>query len=193
MAKIEVRVRCIAEWGGPSTRMVVMETIDGKTLFPIITAENEANYLNREWSDDKVRRPIPYDLIEGMMSAFHVSLREVNIYRLFEGVFYTRMLLASETEVTELEARVSDAVILSIRSQCPVYVEEDVLERVGVSSDVLHLSSSPEHDADDSSGNPVAEIPLERLEKMLQEAVESENFELASTLRDRIRALKGNG
>ena len=193
MEKVEVRVRCIAEWGGSSMRMVLMETIDRRTVFPVIIAENEVGYLTREWmGDEGMKRPGPYDLLSEMLKGFSIELREALIYHLSEGVFMTRMVFASEQQVLEVESRISDAVIMAIRSHCPVYVLPEVLEKVGVSSNVLKRMEELVTD-DGKESEPASEMSLETLERRLHEAVENEDFESASTLRDQIKALKGNG
>ncbi|MBR4340185.1 MAG: bifunctional nuclease family protein [Bacteroidales bacterium] len=193
MEKVEVRVRCIAEWGGSSMRMVLMETVDRRTVFPVIIAENEAGYLTREWmGDEGMKRPGPYDLLSEMLKGFSIELREALIYHLSEGVFMTRMIFASEQHELEVEARISDAVIMAIRSHCPVYVLPEVLEKVGVSSNVLKRMEELVTD-DGKESEPASEMSLETLERRLHEAVENEDFESASTLRDQIKALKGNG
>ena len=193
MEKVEVKVRCIAEWGGSSMRMVLMETIDRRTVFPVIIAENEAGYLTREWmGDEGMKRPGPYDLLSEMLKGFSIELREALIYHLSEGVFMTRMIFASEQHELEVEARISDAVIMAIRSHCPVYVLPEVLEKVGVSSNVLKRMEELVTD-DGKESEPASEMSLETLERRLHEAVENEDFESASTLRDQIKALKGNG
>ncbi len=193
MEKVEVRVRCIAEWGGSSMRMVLMETVDRRTVFPVIIAENEASYLTREWmGDEGMKRPGPYDLLSEMLKGFSIELREALIYHLSEGVFMTRMVFASEQHELEVEARISDAVIMAIRSHCPVYVLPEVLEKVGVSSNVLKRMEELVTD-DGKESEPASEMSLETLERRLHEAVENEDFESASTLRDQIKALKGNG
>lgn len=190
---MEVRVRCIAEWGGSSMRMVLMETVDRRTVFPVIIAENEAGYLTREWmGDEGMKRPGPYDLLSEMLKGFSIELREALIYHLSEGVFMTRMVFASEQHELEVEARISDAVIMAIRSHCPVYVLPEVLEKVGVSSNVLKRMEELVTD-DGKESEPASEMSLETLERRLHEAVENEDFESASTLRDQIKALKGNG
>ena len=191
MEKVEVRVRCIAEWGGSSMRMVLMETVDRRTVFPVIIAENEAGYLTREWmGDEGMKRPGPYDLLSEMLKGFSIELREALIYHLSEGVFMTRMVFASEQHELEVEARISDAVIMAIRSHCPVYVLPEVLEKVGVSSNVLKRMEELVTD-DGKESEPASEMSLETLERRLHEAVETENYEEAARLRDQISKLIG--
>ncbi|MBP5395585.1 MAG: bifunctional nuclease family protein [Bacteroidales bacterium] len=191
MEKVEVRVRFVAEWGGSSMRMVVMETVDRKTVFPVIIADSEAHSLTREWMEEELKRPDPYDLLAEMMKGFALRMQEALIYRLSEGVFYTRMVLVSEQQVLELESRVSDAVIMAIRGHCPVYVVPEVLEKVGLPSRMLkQVGDLLTNEAE--KPEPASEMSVETLEQRLQEAVENEDFESASLLRDQIRALKGN-
>ena len=172
-------------------RMVLMETMDGETVFPIIVADTVADYLNRMCADEDNRRPTSYDLMEGLMKAGGFCMKEVFIYRLVEGVFYTRLQCVSEERELALAARVSDAVILAIRNHCPIYIDAETLERVGVSSGKLKFSTSEVDEGDDFS-DPDAVQSLESLECKLHEAIEKEDYETASMLRDRINGLKGN-
>ena len=178
---MEVRVRCIAEWGGSSMRMVLMETVDRRTVFPVIIAENEAGYLTREWmGDEGMKRPGPYDLLSEMLKGFSIELREALIYHLSEGVFMTRMVFASEQHELEVEARISDAVIMAIRSHCPVYVLPEVLEKVGVSSNVLKRME--ELVTDDGKGIDILELTADSVSYIVRGCFMSDSKEIIDTI-----------
>ncbi|MBO4282804.1 MAG: bifunctional nuclease family protein [Bacteroidales bacterium] len=191
MRKVEVHIKYIAEWNNATARMMVMETGDGKTAFPIIIARAEADCLLQELDAHAVRRPQPHDLMVSLMENFRIQLKEVYIYKVHEGIFYTQMQVASEERTEVIESRASDAVILALKRQCPVFVDSEVLEKVGVP--FRFLSAMEDKGAEDGLQPEDAEggeKSLETLERMLEEAVETENFELASTLRDEINARK---
>lgn len=188
MQKVEVHIKYIAEWSNASARMMVMETGDGKTAFPIIIARAEAESLMQEMDAQAVRRPQPYDLMVSLMERFRIQLKEVYIYKVHEGIFYTQMQLASEDHREVIECRASDAVMLALKSQCPVFVDSEVLDKVGVP--LRLLNAMEDGDTEGEEGPDKSPKSLKALERMLEEAVETENFELASTLRDEINARK---
>ncbi len=188
MAKTEIRVKYIAEWNNASARMMVLETINGSRTFPVIIADSEALCLIRELEHVVLRRPQTHDLLEQLVNACHVQLTEVYIYKLVEGIFYTRIECESSDSHFSLESRASDAVILSLKCGCPIYVEEEILNRVGIDSDLLENKDSDESVQEES----YEDKSLSELEQMLEDAVASEDFELATFLRDEIKHRKAD-
>lgn len=182
----------VTDFGNINARMVLMQTVDREISFPVIVAENEAIQLMYAMTSNKFQRPQLYDLMVGLGEGCNVKMEEAYIYRLNEGVFYTRICYVSEEtgRRIELESRVSDALILSFKYDCPVYIDSGVLERVGLPTSVLEKSLA--EDDENEGKEPESDVTLlPKLEERLHEAVETENYEEAARLRDQISKLIG--
>jgi len=185
MAKVEIKISCILNWNSDYARMLVMQTLDNQTSFPIIIAENEAICLLKELEKMKTQRPLTHDLLYATLQAFDVQIKEVYIQNIVEGIFYTQIRYEKDNEYVEVDARPSDAIILAIKSKAPIYVEESILEKLGKNIDLLPptLSENENQDAEED----LTELSREELEKKLQQAIEIEDFETASKIRDVIK------
>lgn len=179
MAKIEIKINYVAEWTDKSARVLVLQTKDETISFPVIIAESEAFSIVKELENLQLKRPQTHDLLYSIMRDFQINVDYVHIYNLVEGIFYTHLHCSNMTEEIKIEARISDAAILALKYKCPMYIEDFILEQVGVNADSNQVEDLGS--ADDLSRKSVKE-----LETILQEAIENENYEYASQIRDEI-------
>lgn len=188
MAKVEIKVSCILNWNSDYARMLVMQTLDNLTSFPIIIAENEAVCLLKELEQVKVKRPQTHDLLFDTIQSFQIKIQEIYIHKLVEGIFYTQIRYEKDGEQVDIDARPSDAIILAIKSKAPIFVEESLLEKLGKNIDILSptLSENEEQEEDLSNHS------LQELEQKLLQSIEIEDFETASKIRDLIK-MKNEG
>ena len=105
------------------------------------------------------------------------SKYEMTVFGLYEGQ-YQVALMSEQGESVRL--RMSDAVLLSIISHIPLYIEERLMERQSVPFDENAKGVSI----------PINSMDTSRLKAALQNAVDEENYELASQLRDEINRRK---
>ena len=91
---------------------------------------------------------------------------------IIEGQY--RTLLYNRVTLETVPIRASDAVLLSVAARIPIYMESSLMDRQSVRfSGLSHAISMP-----------VNTLSTEMLDKALQKAVDDENYELASHLRD---------
>ena len=181
MAKIEIKIQYIAEWTDKSARVLVLQTKDQTISFPVIIAENEAFSLIKEIEHFELKRPQTHDLTYIIMQNFQIEMHAVYIYNLIEGIFHTSIDCSMNDQHVHIESRVSDAVILALKYQCPIFIEDFILEQVGMGKNELNEDAASSESETDLSHKSIKE-----LEEILQEAVENENFEYASLIRDEI-------
>ncbi|MGE4568365.1 MAG: bifunctional nuclease domain-containing protein [Bacteroidales bacterium] len=160
---------------------------------PIIVGAFEAQAIAIQLEGLHPPRPLTHDLFHHMALAFGIHVTEAFIYKLEEGVFFARLVCTNENRTpVALECRTSDAVALALHFDAPIYATEEILQKAGIS---LHDASEPPADAPDDAPEEMAEelseSDLHFLERRLSDAVEREDYEEASRLRDAIRRIKG--
>jgi bifunctional DNase/RNase len=195
MGKVGIKVNCILNWNNDYARMLVMQTLDNRTSFPIIIADNEAVSLLKELENVEIKRPLTHDLFFATLQSFQIEIQEVYIHKLAEGIFYTKMLCKKNEEQVEIDARPSDAIILAIKSQAPIFVEEFILKKLGILTSEMekHLFSINENAVgQQKTEEPLEYQSIEKLEKKLRQSIEEEDFEIASKIRDIINERKNN-
>jgi bifunctional DNase/RNase len=168
---------------------LVLTESGGKRQLPIIIGGFEAQAIAIELEKMTPTRPLTHDLFKNFAQAFSIVVNEVVIYNLIEGIFYSKLICERDGQVTEIDARTSDAIAIGVRFNCPIYTFETILSSAGIL-----LDETQEKDDDfnlDEEEVPAAEgslesLTVEELETQLNEAIENEDYELASRIRDEI-------
>lgn len=167
--------------------LVLAET-GGKRSLPIIIGGFEAQAIAIELEKMTPTRPLTHDLFKSFAQSFQIDVVEVVIYNLVEGVFYAKLICSKDGKFSEIDARTSDAIALGVRFKCPIYTFENILASAGILLDenAELQQDAPSSDASTSTEKSTATYNVEELEQQLQEAIENEDYELASRLRDEI-------
>ncbi|HPE44044.1 MAG TPA: bifunctional nuclease family protein [Bacteroidales bacterium] len=162
---------------------------NGQRKLPIIIGTFEAQSIALGLEKMKPARPMTHDLLKNFADTYHISLKEVVINKFENGVFHAILICESNNEITEIDARTSDAVALAIRFECPIFAYETILEDAGIVLDQENdTTQSREQNA--VKEDEFSEYLTDELEEMLQIAVQNEEYEKASKLRDEIRRRK---
>jgi hypothetical protein len=162
---------------------------NGERRVPIIIGGFEAQAIVIKLENLDPPRPLTHDLFRSFAAEFNVSIIEVMIYKLEEGVFYSRLLCNNGEKEISIDSRTSDAVALALRFGCPIYITEEILEKAGITVTPAEADNSSDPDSDKlfETGNSKFEnYSDEELYKMIDEAVKTEDYERAASIRDEI-------
>jgi bifunctional DNase/RNase len=167
--------------------LVLAET-GGKRSLPIIIGGYEAQAIAIELEKMTPTRPLTHDLFKSFAQSFQVDVEEVIIYNLVEGVFFAKLICAKDGKFSEIDARTSDAIALAVRFKCPIYTYENILASAGILLDENNelTADTPEGEAPEPQKSGMASMDMSQLEEHLNEAIENEDYELASKIRDEI-------
>lgn len=157
----------------------------GKRKLPIVIGGFEAQAIAVELEKMVPNRPLTHDLIKTFCQSYGVSVREILIYKFHEGVFYSKIICEKDNVITEIDSRTSDAIAVGVRFNAPIFTLAKVLEEVGGSED-LDLDFDEDEDELMDDINEMEAVSIEELQAQLAEAIENEDYELASKLRDEI-------
>ena len=167
----------------------------GTRRLPIIIGGFEAQAIAIELEKMTPTRPLTHDLFKAFSETFSIDVTEILIYNLVEGVFYAKLVCTDGTREVEIDARTSDAIALAVRFNCPIFTYEFILKSAGI---VLDDDSLP------SIENPIATVEemtsstegeyqsksSEELKNLLQTALDEEQYETASRIRDELNNRK---
>ena len=120
---------------------MVLGEINGSRKLPIVIGGSEAQAIAIEIEKMKASRPLTHDLFKTTMESFDARVTEVIIYNMVEGVFFAKLMCASESKEEEIDCRPSDAVALAYRFGCPIYCEEEVLKLAGIGESEIAQSN----------------------------------------------------
>jgi hypothetical protein len=174
---------------------LVLSESTGKRRLPIIIGGFEAQAIAIELEKMTPSRPLTHDLFKNFADVFKINLTEIIIYNLVEGIFFAKLICEHNGEEIEIDSRTSDAIALAVRFECPIYTYEFVLSSAGIILDDEgdeEQESSPEINLEEIQQNPVERLTLKELKNKLNEAINNEDYEAASKLRDEINKRKEN-
>jgi len=166
----------------------------GKRRLPIIIGGFEAQAIAIEMENMKPSRPLTHDLFKNFAETFEIKLKEVIIYNLVEGIFYAKLICARDNNEVEIDARTSDAIALAVRFNCPVYTYEFILNSAGIIMDddlTKESNSTKETKVEktiEKQEDDFRKKTAEELKDLLQKALDKEDYERASRIRDEINA-----
>lgn len=126
--EIEVRIRGLMMDPATNMPIVVLKDVDSETVMPIWVGIFEANAIAIEIEKVAVPRPMTHDLTRNLIRGLRAQLERIVISELKDDTFYAVLWLRQEGESLAIDARPSDAIALALRSDCPIYVTEKVMQ-----------------------------------------------------------------
>ena len=173
---------------------LVLGESTGSRRLPIIIGGFEAQAIAIELEKMTPTRPLTHDLFKAFSETFSIEVTEILIYNLVEGIFYAKLICTDGTRDVEIDARTSDAIALAVRFNCPIFTYEFILKSAGIVLDDESLPSSEKISAPveevTSPENEYKSKSTEELKNLLQGALDDEQYELASKIRDEINTRK---
>lgn len=175
---------------------VVLGEVNGLRRLPIVIGGFEAQAIAVALERMKPSRPLTHDLMKNFFNAFAVDLQEIIINDLQEGIFYSKLICATENDTVEIDSRTSDAIALAVRFGCPIFTYDYILENAGILMDDLESGAkksvetvSIESDLT-SSNNDLSKMNLTELNELLNTVLENEDYIKAIAIRDEINRRK---
>lgn len=177
---------------------LVLGESSGRRRLPIIIGGFEAQAIAIELEKMTPSRPLTHDLFKGLSSSFEIKIKEVIVYNLVEGIFFSKLICEKDGVEQEIDARTSDAIALAVRFDCPVYTYEFILSSAGIILEDDELQEDENELVEEEevreklTNNDLASNSDDELEALLEQAISDEDYEKASRIRDEINNRKKN-
>lgn len=172
---------------------LILGETEGKRRLPILINTFEAQAILFHIEQIKIPRPLTHDLFKNFADTFAIEFKEVIISKFAQGIFYATLICSDGISTKEIDSRTSDAIALAVRFNCPIFTYEAVLTGAGVSvdeePDIDQLATGGVEVSDEYDYN---KFSISELEQMMREAIEHEEYEKASQIRDVIRKRKSS-
>lgn len=171
---------------------LILGEVEGSRRLPILINGFEAQAILFHIEQIKIPRPLTHDLFKNFADTFGIAFKEVIISKFAQGIFYSTLVCDDGNGPHEIDSRTSDAIALAVRFACPIYTHEEVMNAASVS-----VEDEPDLDdlatggmgADDDAYD-YEKFTIDELEEMMNEAIENEEYEKASQIRDAINKRK---
>ena len=178
---------------------VVLGEIDGLRRLPIVIGGFEAQAIAVVLERMQPSRPLTHDLFSNFMTTFGIDLTEVVIYKLEEGIFFSKLMCRHDGDTIEIDSRTSDALALAVRANCKIYTFENILDTAGLfleqtdqpaespkgaNAPINTIQSKP------SQESSMKSMSLDDLNNLLQNVLDQEDYVRAIEIRDEINRRK---
>ena len=177
---------------------LILGEMNGTRRLPIIIGGFEAQSIAIELEKIKTPRPLTHDLFKSFATSFNIKINEVIINKFSEGVFYAILVCTDGNIEMEIDSRTSDAIAIALRFLCPIYTFESIMATAGIMIDEemektqtsQKSSTIPSNAPEEEEEVSFSQLSLVELREMLQSAVENEEYEKASRIRDELNKRK---
>ena len=156
---LELEIESIRVRQETQQRAVVLKVKDSDLYLPIFIGQFEVEAIRFKLMGVEVQRPMTHDLLGSVIGDLGGSIHSIVVSELKNDTFFAKIVIDSNGTLIEIDARPSDALALAVRSEAPIYAEDEVVEKAGVSLDFEKQDSSGEED----EGKQVNEEELEGL------------------------------
>jgi bifunctional DNase/RNase len=173
---------------------LVLGEAGGKRRLPIIIGGFEAQAIAIQLESMTPSRPLTHDLFKTFAETFSIQITEVVIYKIVEGVFYAKLVAERDGLTEEIDARTSDAIALALRFECPISTFDNILSSYGIllEDEPGRLEPAAAEVSEAPAATEFSRFSLDDLQRMLDEALQEEDYEKASKLRDEMNKREGN-
>ncbi len=178
-----------------SFALVLGET-EGNRRLPVIIGMFEAQAIAIEIEKIIPKRPMTHDLFKSFSNSFHFHVEEIVISDLKEGVFFAKIVCSDGLKKSEIDARPSDAIAIGLRFDAPIYTFETILAEAGIVLTDQEEEEKTEHKAEPKAkvkkeiskkaGGDYKNYSVEKLNDLLKEAIDKEDYEKAAKIRDEL-------
>lgn len=140
-------------------RVVILKEKDSNRFLPIWIGAAEADAITLKQQGVKVSRPMTHDLLANVIGELGSSVQRIVVSAISDDTFIARIYLTRNGEDLQIDSRTSDAIALAVRTDAPIFCEDEVLDQAGV---VLDEDGS----IVDAGGEPPARRPPVREEEL---------------------------
>lgn len=180
---------------------VILREVEGERRIPIIIGYPEAQAIECKLQDVVTPRPLTHDMMINFMNVFGISLKEIEIKRLPNGVFAADLIFSDGTNTRIVDARSSDGIALAIRAGAPIYTSEEVLAEAGFLPEetrqkprqARRIDKGGEKKQAVAEENDLSRLSIDRLNEEMQRAAENEDYEKAARIKNEIDKRKEEG
>lgn len=192
--KLEILGLSSSQSQSGSFALVLGET-SGSRRLPIIIGMFEAQAIAIEIEKIIPNRPMTHDLFKSFAHSFNFTVQEILISDLKEGVFFAKIVCSDGVKSTEVDARPSDAIAIGLRFNVPIFTYEAVLSEAGIVltdeteeevGEMEQEKTKKEKKKDVPLVEQLKDMPTDKLQSLLNDALAKEEYEKAAKIRDEI-------
>ncbi|EMY80941.1 hypothetical protein ES731_00485 [Psychroflexus gondwanensis] len=179
---------------------LLLSDMDSDRQLPIVIGAFEAQSIAIALEKEiKPPRPLTHDLFKSFSDRFKITVKQVIIHKLVDGIFYSSLVCERDGIEETIDARTSDAIALALRFDAPIFTYKNILDKAGIylkdkgeSSDIYDSENIDATERKESKEKTTSfksefsQMTTKKLNELLDKAVTDEDYERAAKIRDEI-------
>lgn len=109
--------------------IMILKDVDGEKSVPIWIGMLEATAIASELEKIQFSRPMTHDLLRNVIQELDAKVTRIEVCDLKDNTFYALIHLHAHDKKFTIDARPSDAIALALRTESPIFVAEDVIQK----------------------------------------------------------------
>ena len=109
--------------------IVVLEDAQKQRMLPIWIGVFEANAIALKIENIATPRPMTHDLLKSFLNKLDISIEKIVVNDVRDNTFYAMIHCRYDNKNLLIDSRPSDAIALALRTDSPIFVEEDVVDK----------------------------------------------------------------
>lgn len=126
---VEMKVAGIVLDPYTNVPIVILRDMEEKTTVPIWIGLVEASAIAMELENITIQRPLTHDLIKNILGELKVDVVKIEVTDLKESTYFALIHLNTKNGVVAVDSRPSDAIALALRTESPIFVSDQVIEK----------------------------------------------------------------
>ena len=127
--EIEVKIRGLMMDPSSGTPIIILKDVNSETMLPIWVGAYEANAIALEIEKISPQRPMTHDLLRNVILEMGANVERVVVTELRDNTFFAMIIMKDRGgDSVMIDARPSDAIALALRVDCPIFVNEEVIQ-----------------------------------------------------------------
>jgi hypothetical protein len=131
---IEVKIKAVGMDINSMSPVIILTDAKEENFMPIYIGLPEAQSIAMQMQQTIAPRPLTHDLMVSILKELNISIKNVSIVDLHDGVYYANIELLNDGKTYNIDARPSDAIALAVRTNSPIFVEEKVAQEAFIPS-----------------------------------------------------------
>jgi bifunctional DNase/RNase len=131
---IEVKIKAVGMDINSMSPVIILTDAKEENFMPIYIGLPEAQSIAMQMQQTIAPRPLTHDLMVSILKELNISIKNVSIVDLHDGVYYANIELLNDGKIYNIDARPSDAIALAVRTNSPIFVEEKVAQEAFIPS-----------------------------------------------------------
>ena len=109
--------------------IIVLKDPNGDSVLPIWVGLFEANAIALQIEKVSTPRPMTHDLLKNVLGQLDAHITKIVINDLKENTFYAVIHVDHHGTAVTIDSRPSDAIAVALRTDAPIFVDQDVITR----------------------------------------------------------------